>query len=121
MTSMRNENFEFMQETPWPGYRQVWSEEGEHPRCILLQSRLRSSKDNTPMPGENFIISEFGNLILILEKTDPPFAKGTGVVITKIKNIGGAKIRFLALLRPWQKWKEHYYLEIPGSEYNQPL
>ena len=53
MTSMRNENFEFMQETPWPGYRQVWSEEGEHPRCIPLQSRLRSSKDNKPMPDEN--------------------------------------------------------------------
>ena len=25
------------------------------------------------------------------------------------------------LLRPWQKWREHYCLEIPGFEYNQPL
>ena len=104
-----------MQESPWKGCRQVWSEEDEHPRCILLQSRLRS-KDNKPMHDENFfIISEFGNLILILKKTQPPFTKGAAV-IAKIKNIAGRKSDFWATASTMAEIEGTLLPEIPGSD-----
>ena len=119
---MRNENFEFMQETLWTGCRQAWSEEGEHPRCILLQSRLRSNKGNKPMPDENSHHIRVWQSYPHAQENEADTNEGYGHSDNQNqKYLWGVDPISGRLLRPWRRSKEHYCLEIPGSGYNQLL